>query len=64
MSDLKASSFKNVPKQMYDNANSSQNTQIGGKISESKPLTTPTKSLAAEIAKKQTELNMNKIANK
>lgn len=45
MSDLKASSFKNVPKQMYDNANSSQNTQIDGKISESKPLTTPQKKL-------------------
>ena len=38
--DLKNSTFKNMPKQMYDNANSSKNTQIDGKISESKPLTT------------------------
>lgn len=43
--DLKGSTFKNMPKQMYDNANSSQNTQIDGKISESKPLTTPQKKL-------------------
>ncbi len=43
--DLKNSTFKNMPKQMFDNANSSQNTQIDGKISESKPLTTPQKKL-------------------
>lgn len=42
-SDLKNSSFKGIPKPMYDNANSSKNTQIYGKISESKPLTTPYK---------------------
>jgi hypothetical protein len=43
--DLKNSTFKNMPKQMFDNANSSKNTQIDGKISESKPLTTPQKKL-------------------
>ena len=45
MSNLKSSTFKNIPKQMFDNANSSQNTQIDGKISDSKPLTTPQKKL-------------------
>jgi len=44
-SDLKNSSFKSMPKPMYDNANSSKNTQIDGKISDSKPLTTPQKKL-------------------
>ena len=39
-SSLKSSPFKGIPKAMYDNANSSKNTQIDGKISESKPLTT------------------------
>jgi hypothetical protein len=43
--DLKNSTFNRFPKQMFDNANSSQNTQIDGKISESKPLTTPEKKL-------------------
>ena len=43
--DLKSSTFKSMPKQMYDNANSSQNTQIDGNISKSKPLTTPEKKL-------------------
>jgi len=38
--DLKNSTFKNMPKQMYDNANSSKNTQIDGEVSKSKPLTT------------------------
>ena len=42
-SSLKSSPFKGIPKAMYDNANSSKNTQIDGKISESKPLTTPYK---------------------
>lgn len=41
--DLKNSSFKGMPKPMYDIANSSKNTQIDGKISDSKPLTTPYK---------------------
>lgn len=45
MSNLKSSPFKNVPKQMFDNANSSQNTQINGEVSKSKPLTTPQKKL-------------------
>jgi mannitol-specific phosphotransferase system IIBC component len=45
ISNLKSSTFNNIPKQMFDNANSSQNTQIDGKISESKPLTTPEKKL-------------------
>ena len=45
MSNLKSSTFKNMPKQVFDNANSSKNTQIDGKISESKPLTTPEKKL-------------------
>ncbi len=44
---IKNSTFKNIPKQMYDNANSSKNTQIDGKISESKPLTTPQKKMIA-----------------
>ena len=43
MSNLKNSSFKGIPKPMYDNANSSKNTQIDGDISKSKPLTTPQK---------------------
>ena len=43
MSNLKGSTFKNMPKAMYDNANSSKNTQIDGDISKSKPLTTPQK---------------------
>lgn len=43
--DLKSSTFKNFPQQVYDNANSSQNTQIDGEISKSKPLTTPQKKL-------------------
>lgn len=43
--DLKNSTFNRFPKQMFDNANSSQNTQIDGEISESKPLTTPQKKL-------------------
>jgi len=47
MSNLKGSTFKNMPKAMYDNANSSKNTQIDGKMSESKPLTTPQKKLIA-----------------
>lgn len=42
-SDLKGSTFNRFPKRVYDNANSSQNTQIGGKISKSKPLITPQK---------------------
>ncbi len=45
MSNLKSSTFKNMPKQVFDNANSSKNTQIDGKMSESKPLTTPQKKL-------------------
>ncbi len=45
MSNLKGSTFKNMPKAMYDNANSSKNTQIDGKMSESKPLTTPQKKI-------------------
>lgn len=45
MSNLKSSTFKNMPKQVFDNANSSKNTQIDGKMSESKPLTTPEKKL-------------------
>lgn len=43
--DLKSSPFKNMHKAMFDNANSSKNTQVDGKISESKPLTTPQKKL-------------------
>ena len=49
-SALKNSSFKNMPKQMYDNANSSKNTQIDGEVSKSKPLTTPQKKLVNIIS--------------
>ncbi len=52
--DLKSSTFKNMPKPMYDNANSSKNTQIDGKISESKPLTTPKKKLINSVSKFET----------
>jgi len=48
-SNLKSSTFKNIPKQMFDNANSSQNTQINGDISKSKPLTTPQKKLINNV---------------
>ena len=44
-SKLKSSTFNRMPKQVFDNANSSKNTQVDGKISESKPLTTPQKKL-------------------
>ncbi len=62
MSNLKGSPFKNVPKQMFDNANSSQNTQIDGKISKSKPLTTPQKKLINNVIESATfavEKNMS-----
>ena len=65
---IKNSTFKNIPKQMYDNANSSKNTQIDGKISESKPLTTPQKKKHKEMwldeRKRDNEIIVKELSGK